>query len=58
MCFVNIKKLFQLQSSSFPTYLSGTTLLVGLRKVEQIGLDLLRSESESVKTNQYDPLYF
>lgn len=29
------------------TYLSGTTLFVGLRNVEQVGLDLWESESET-----------
>lgn len=34
------------------TYLSGTILFVGLKKVEQVGKDLLESESDTVKHNK------
>lgn len=52
------KKLFYLPGQSFLTYLSGTILFVGLRKDEEVGLDLLRSESESETGNQHEPVKF
>lgn len=42
----------------FISYLSGTILFVGLRKDEQVGLDLLRSELESVKDNRHEPVKY
>lgn len=33
-------------------YLSGTILLVGLKNVEQVGLDLWESESDTVNDNK------
>lgn len=32
-------------------YLSGTILFVGLKNVEQVGLDLWESESDTVRDN-------
>lgn len=34
------------------TYLSGTILFEGLKKVEQVGVDLQESDSDTVKDNE------
>lgn len=35
-------------------YLSGTILFVGLETVEQVGVDLYESESDTVKDNEHE----
>lgn len=43
-------------SKKLLTYLSGTILFVGLKNVEQMGLDLWESQSDTVRDNNDKPV--